>query len=475
MRKQRMTLRLFTRARKASVPSPTGVTMLLSGRFDARMLVRAVRADAQATGTVGWARRRSDGTVEIAAFREDGLADFLKRSEGWAEDPETFTSEIENSPEAEGENSFRIRREVLLLTADEREHYRTLHIDTESRWFPALHRSGLLKGADAESVEQAQLFWKEHWGQPVDPAFHIAFESVTGGTDPRIVPQQEYRSIWRFLNPGEGLINAYSNKLLFGRWIPTRRQPVTALACIDGRFYGPDDAHIPDPDSVDSVLARLGRGVVKPTSSDNGRGVQLLEHVGHASYRVDGQDLSLRTLTRRYRGNFILQEVVRQHEVMAEPHADSLNTLRVVTMRWQGAVRHLLTFARFGSGGRINDNAGTGGQCVGVQPDGTFNTYAVDENGRITANHPSSGMEYSQLGKIPNYRKLVGFAEYLHTKIPYFDLLSWDMAVDPEGEPVVIECNFRGAVWLYQLATGRPLFGDLTQDVLAAVRQHRSA
>lgn len=465
--------KLFKRAEKQEPEIVRGATMLIHGDFDGRRLVRTIRSDAQATGTVGWARRRSDGSVEVAAYREDGLTDFFNRAQRWAEEPETLTTEITGSSEAEGEQSFRLRREQLVLTSHELDYYSSLSIDTESRWFTPLHTSGLLKGASGGSVETIQRYWEEHWGKQVDTAFHVAFERVTGVFDPRVIPQTEYRPIWKFFNPGEGLISAYSNKVLFSRLVPAGNQPTTRLVCIDGRFYDSDATWLSEPEDIEAIMADMRTGVIKPTDTDNGKGVERIQRTGEGTFRVGDRDFSLDGLTRRYRRNFMVQEVVRQHEAMAEPHADSLNTLRVVTLRLEGVPHHLLTFARFGADGRINDNAGTGGQCVGVQVDGAFNSYGVDEHGRVTTSHPTSGVEYSRLQKVPNYDRVFEFAKSLHAQTPYFDLLSWDMAIDPDGQPVLIECNFRGAVWLYQMATGQSLFGDFTEDVLETVRRNR--
>ncbi|WP_258933339.1 hypothetical protein [Nesterenkonia pannonica] len=56
-----------------------------------------------------------------------------------------------------------------------------------------------------------------------------------------------------------------------------------------------------------------------------------------------------------------------------------------------------------------------------------------------------------------------------------YTAVAWDIGVDPDAEPVLIECNFRGAVWLYQLAAGQPLFGDLTSELLSSIRPDHGA
>lgn len=451
----------------------TGLRIILHGELDTRQLLRDARSAANVTGTVGWARRRSDGTVEVVAFRPHGLQDFLQSIESWTHEAEGVRADFAESFEAEGASNFRIRREEFLLeNEDDIAYYDSLGVDTTSRQFPALHSSGLLRKAKTAEVEQVQKYWATLWGTTVDPSFHIAFSNVTGVFDERVVPQAEYRSVWRALNPGESTLRAYSDKLIFSRLIQTQRQPVTPLVCLDGRFYDAEANWLPNESEVLTLLSNVSTGIIKPTSMDNGRGVERLEYAGDGDIRVGNRSMNLRELTRRYRKNFMVQEIVRQHETLAAPHADSLNTLRVVTLRWEGAVHDLLTFARFGSEGRINDNAGTGGLCVGVGSDGTLNDYAINEQGVILSSHPTSGVVFRDMEALPSYNDVIEFAKQLHSEVPYFDLLSWDVALDPTGSPILIECNFRGAVWLYQLATGQPLFGDFTHEVLSAVRRH---
>ncbi len=395
---------------------------------------------------------------------------------GLIEGQDGIEADAEASDEAKGERRFRLRREQFLLEdAEEIDYYRSLGVDPESRQFPALHRSGLLSGADTTEVQAARDYWQSEWGVDIDPSFHIAFSAVTGGADVRVVPQSEYRTIWRLLNPGQSTIQAYSDKVLFSRLLPTSRQPVTSLVCIDGRYYDGDAAWLPHQSEVIETLARVGRGIIKPTSMDNGRGVDVIEHLGGDRLKLGSRETDLEDLAQRYRKNFMVQEIVRQHETLAEPHPNSLNTLRVVTLRWGGEVHHLLTFARFGVDGRINDNAGTGGLCVGVQRDGTLSDYGINEHGMIATAHPSTGTVFGEMSAVPAYGKVLDFARELHASVPYFDLLSWDIGVDPDAEPVLIECNFRGAVWLYQLAAGQPLFGDLTSELLSSIRPDHGA
>lgn len=58
-----------------------------------------------------------------------------------------------------------------------------------------------------------------------------------------------------------------------------------------------------------------------------------------------------------------------------------------------------------------------------------------------------------------------------HKILSRFGIISWDFAVDENGEPILIEYNLNYPdVMIYQMNNG-PLFGDLTQTVLEDVRE----
>ena len=68
---------------------------------------------------------------------------------------------------------------------------------------------------------------------------------------------------------------------------------------------------------------------------------------------------------------------------------------------------------------------------------------------------------------IPSFPQILDFVKELHFRLPYFRLIGWDVSVDMEGNPVMIEWN-RSAE-LSQVAHG-PAFGDYTEEILANAR-----
>ncbi len=66
--------------------------------------------------------------------------------------------------------------------------------------------------------------------------------------------------------------------------------------------------------------------------------------------------------------------------------------------------------------------------------------------------------------QIPCLDKVLEVVKEMHLRLPYFNLIGWDMSVDKDGNPALIEWN--RAAELSQVAHG-PAFGDLTEEILA--------
>lgn len=74
---------------------------------------------------------------------------------------------------------------------------------------------------------------------------------------------------------------------------------------------------------------------------------------------------------------------------------------------------------------------------------------------------------------IPNFDEHIQFIKDLHKEAIHLDLISWDIAVGENAEPIFIEANFAGATPLYQLSTGVPMFGKFTEEVLQHVKENQ--
>ncbi|TMW72324.1 CapA family protein [Alteribacter natronophilus] len=356
--------------------------------------------------------------------------------------------------------------------AETTEHYRNFGLNINMKEHRVFLDSGLLSKPEPAFLDEVQAHWEKGTGEKIDTSLHAAFHQLTGRKEKDLIPTSiVWKTVVPYLN-GSSKKNVYRDKNLYEQLLDTDRMAKTAVKRVRGVYYDSENNVLSSGEAEGYLRGASGEGVyiVKPSTTNNGTGIYLIE-MTEEGITVDGKPQRLADLESYYGPNFTIQHIVKQHRVMAKPHQNSVNTLRMVTLRWEGQVKHLLTFARFGADGSIRDNAGTGGVCVGVDDKGRLLDFAIDEHAFRHDEHPSTGYSFKERAQIPNYGEFVQFVEELHAQILHHDFISWDVAVGEDGKPVFIEMNFRGVTWLYQLAAQKPLFGSLTLEILQKIKE----
>lgn len=170
--------------------------------------------------------------------------------------------------------------------------------------------------------------------------------------------------------------------------------------------------------------------------------------------------------TQPYGTEYVIEKVIRQHKDMAEFNPSSINTVRIMTMIYDGCVIPLSSVLRMGVNGSRVDNCSSGGIVVGINQEcGLTKTPAYNANGDKFTVHPQTG-DFSNR-QIPSWGKILKVVEKLAWRFSGISqLISWDIAVDEAGEPVVVEMNISyGELDFHQYCNG-PIFGDLTPEIL---------
>ena len=257
-------------------------------------------------------------------------------------------------------------------------------------------------------------------------------------------------------------ITPYLDKNIYGDLFPEVRQPATVVKNMHGHFYR-EGKEISIEDAVDAVCRYSGEMMIKPTvETCNGDGVDQI---------TDIDPDSIRNLFSRYGINFIVQEKARQHPELQRVNPTSLNSMRLYTYRTlAGKCEFLYPYAmmRFGGKGAIKDNTSKGG-----------GTCLIDRDGRVDDRvFRFKHMEISSLKKetgvenlvVPCYHKVIETLLAMHSRLPYFDYVGWDVTVDPDGEPLFIEYNLVPAIEGPQIMAG-PMFAEYLDEVVERARQ----
>jgi hypothetical protein len=312
-------------------------------------------------------------------------------------------------------------------------------------------------------------FWRQYGVSYVNLDWYRLFKALNGSVDPRYIPEETFRTRLEPLLCRRDVSAAYHDKNQMDRIFADLPRPRTVLRNVYGAYF---DARY-QPIRRDAVAAHLanypGAHFLKPAISGTGSGnnVARVEFV-NGEFLIGGSALKLVDVERIYVQDFIVQEAVRQHASLAQLHPHSLNTLRVITLRLDDELRVIAATLRMGNGAHV-DNGHAGGLLCGVNIEsGALTGFACDVLFRKHQRHPLTGAPFA--GEFVSFSETKDLALTVHSRLPYFDVLSCDIAVLDNGTPCLVEVNtFGQGIEPHQFLKGAPLFGSATEQVLALV------
>ena len=314
----------------------------------------------------------------------------------------------------------------------------------------------LTKGQEAD----IQAYFKKHLGREVPTYWHQYLYSRNGVYSVKYIPASVYVSsiIFRLNNYQFSL--AYVDKGFYDTLFPDVNRPQTFVKNVNG-FYYDDKSPISKEEAISRCM-NLKEAVIKPTLFGTwGEGVKLF-HTDNGF--IPELDMSVNDLFTKYKKSFIIQSKLEQHPDLAKLNPSSVNTIRVMSYRRENEVIILYAVIRIGRLGKVVDNETAGG----VKADIDLQTGRI--KGPAFGSPTEKNMPQTDSGTvldnylIPSFPQVLDFVRDLHNRLPYFKLIGWDISVDTNGNPVMIEWN-RSAE-LSQVAHG-PAFGDYTEEILA--------
>lgn len=317
-------------------------------------------------------------------------------------------------------------------------------------------RRHLTNAQENEIVE----YYKRMTGMKISTLDHEYLYSRTGIYTKDYIPLAFFQSelIGR-LNRMD-LYDAYSDKNLDDVLLPSVKHPHYYLKNINGYYYFEGRA-VSKEVALEQCM-NLGEVIIKPSLSYKGTGVRKL-HIENGKTDWDGK--SLNEVFNDYKKDFLIQEAVRQHDRMSALNPTSVNTLRMATYRSGMEVLLVYAVVRIGREGQVIDNQSAGGISVVIRPDGTLGKYAFGSAGDDMIEKTDTGIVLEGYA-VPSYEKSVETVKRLHYSLPLFDLVGWDISIDEEGEPVLIEWNGRPGPSQTACGTG---YGELTERIITEV------
>ena len=311
-----------------------------------------------------------------------------------------------------------------------------------------------------EQELEIKSFFKGLLGIDIPLDWHRYFYKRTGVYSPLYIPTSlYYTDIIGRINQMK-FERAYSDKNLTEFILKGIKYPETVLKNMNGYFYL--DGQAVDRETAIFACRNLDDVIIKPTMQSHGSGVKKFSSRDGIT-TIDNETVD--HLFRRYRSDYIIQRVVHQHSQLAALNPSSVNTIRILTYRSGMEILVPYTVIRIGRQGWDIDNETAVGISTRINKDGTLARYAFGAPGNDYVEITDTGAILEGY-QIPSYDEAIDTVKRLHLQLPYFNLIGWDISIDTEGDPVLIEWN----VWpeLSQSANG-PAFGEYTERILKEI------
>lgn len=291
-----------------------------------------------------------------------------------------------------------------------------------------------------------------------------------------IVPESAlHAGIERILNPFR-YRHYYSDKNIFDLLFSKGALPLTIIRSMRNIDSFLDINYKPIQDPF-KLMWSFDKIVVKPSvDSDSGKGVELLLRC-EDGYKIlsSGEMFTLQWLKEKYGTDFIMQECLEQSSYMAQFNKTSVNTIRICVYRSvvDGTSHVTSAVLRIGKDGSFVDNGHAGGNFVGINKNGQLNKYVCNQYGQ--KNTCFNGIDFSStLYEIPEWERIIAFAETVGNSMPHHHLLALDVMLDGMDTPRLIEVNTYGfSIWLF-LFSGLSVWGEYTDEIMEYCIQRKN-
>lgn len=313
-----------------------------------------------------------------------------------------------------------------------------------------------------EEIKEIDEFWgKYSFAYPeIDYESFRTFKNRYGKFDVRHCPG----NVKNFFHSYDPDYVKFQNKAMQDWMFPDMNQPEIVLRRMKGAVMDSEMNIITQEAGEQIILDYMNKhnnGVVfKRTPGHGGKDVFVLD------YKDASREKIIRKLKLMRKEDFVVQALVKQSSFLAQLNEPSVNTIRISTWLDEEKCVPLAALIRVGQGNVRTDNWHTGGALIGVDIEtGKLNSEAL-LNDLSRSPILANGFDLSKEELyVPNFEKIVKAVTKSHPRMPYIKVLSWDMTLDENNEPTMIECNFRGETQIHEMVGG-PFYGDYLQGML---------
>ena len=302
------------------------------------------------------------------------------------------------------------------------------------------------------------------------------------GDNPDIITDDIFHMIVEPCLNNQTANSVYGDKNFYEQILPQEYFPICVLRNIESDYMDRDyhviqmnneefDKHVLNNKDIQAK----GKLIVKPTQDTaGGFGVRLFVFDGKQWKNSEGDILSLDFLEQKYKRNFILQETIEPSDFVRQFNSSSYCTFRIITYRSVvDDTLHLIGgYMRVGAKGSFKDNVHQGGYAIPISPDGKLSHQAINGQ-RKCYDYVNDINLKDNTFEVPNWQEIVNLCFDIARKVTPCRLLSFDIILNRENRPYIIEFNIKNQTMTTVQITSKPFFGEFTDEVITYCMIHK--
>ena len=336
-------------------------------------------------------------------------------------------------------------------------------------------RKNIYKNVKLSSKQKKEidLLYKDYYGKKISYIWHKHYTAYTGRFDAKYIPELIYfPEFERYMNSKREYIRVFEDKNILPMLAQAAgvKTPTIMYSNVNGLMRNARNEII-EYEQLIYELSNIGECFIKPSiDTSSGVGCSLLNISGGVDLYTNK---SVNQIITEKGNNWIIQKKIVCSKSIREIYNRSVNTFRVITYRWKDKIYIAPIIMRIGQGGSCLDNAHAGGMFIAIDNNGMLHKTAFTEFKRTFNYHPDTEVCFDGY-EIQNFSKVIEAAQRCHMVIPQLGVINWDFTIDEREEAVLIEANIcGGSIWLIQMAHGKGVFGENTQEILKWMKYMR--
>ena len=285
------------------------------------------------------------------------------------------------------------------------------------------------KVVDSALKKRIKKYARSSFGSPDYWPWLVLFTEIRGEFHEGWIPCEYYRlRLTRKLNPSASSYLSFKKSFdhrLFGDF----SFPYIVFKT-NGIFFDMNLNVLDEETALEKIHNTEGEVLIKKESGRWGKDITFIE----------AGKVKRDNLPQSY--DYLVQRKAIQHDHINAVYPGSVNTLRITTyLDFDATVKVKNVIMRVGTGGTRTDNFKTGGRFLFLDDQGMCRNHAY---AGITLepeyNHPDTGFEYSRL-RVTALEQAKQRCIESHYKYPYLRLIGWDVFIDRENNPRLLEWN----------------------------------